>query len=145
MKTDSMPKICELTVGQRAAALGKAQADKRKAGRNRIKARNEKRIAAKFARNFGERGAAIRLRPCRLRLLGREHLGEPCRGSTVAAHASARGMGGCKGDRRSLVELCVGHHTEQERGFQSFDRRYQIDCKAEAANVAAELDAQGYA
>lgn len=117
--------------------------------KTRVRPKNAKRAAAKFERNFGERGAAIREMPClchgRTPAFGAKW---PCFGDTVAAHARARGMGGCKGDRRELVPLCQFHHVLagelRTHDRMSFEGNYGIDLTAEAARIAAELDAQGY-
>jgi hypothetical protein len=100
--------------------------------------RNAKRSRETFARNFGERGEAVRAMPCLCAKhsaawyfndLERHHAaGVPdafehddpdrprCEGDVQAAHVLARGMGGAKGDRRQLVPLCARHHDEAGEG-----------------------------
>lgn len=100
--------------------------------------RNIGRRARRFAEAFGERGAAVRGRPCLCR--GRS-LTSPCSGPVEAAHARSRGAGG---SRRDLVPLCRGHHREQHRrGVRTFAATYQLDLDAEARRIAVELDEEG--
>lgn len=106
--------------------------------RTPMKRINAERRAKLFARNFGKRSSAVRAMPC---------LVAGCRKESQAAHVRARGMGGARGDRRDLVPLCAHHHREAgERrttarlAFQAF---YLLDLEAEAARIAAELDAKG--
>lgn len=106
--------------------------------RSPMKRSNRRRRAATYARNFGERGAAVREMPCLLAPTG------GCRGRTEAAHATARGMGGHNGDRRSLVPLCTWHHRASgDMGAITFAAKYRIDLHEEAARIARELDARG--
>jgi hypothetical protein len=131
--------------------------------RTRIKPTNPKRRREAFARNFGERGEAVRAKPC-LALdkigawrWGPGELGEDwtlCRGPMQVAHVLARGMGATKGDRRQLVPLCAGHHDEAGEGSwkdeqpskrAAFQARYGLDLKAEAERIALELDERGLA
>lgn len=102
----------------------------------RLKPVNRERRAAAFARNFGQRGALVRAMPCLL-------AGPGCEGQVQAAHAQARGMGGAKGDRFSLVPLCAGHHRRQENGTKTFEAVHGLDLRAEAARIAADLTARG--
>ena len=100
---------------------------------------NPGRKAEKYERNFGERGATVREMPCLL--LGRV---DECARPIEAAHASARGMGGVKGDRRQLVPLCGRHHSISGRMAPSdFTARYQINLRHEADRIARELDVRG--
>ena len=109
----------------------------------RITPVNRERKAAKFERNFGDRGAAVREMTCLV--VSAPGQRTPCRGAIQAAHAKARGMGGCGGDRRSLVPLCARHHADQGGiGILTWQRITGIDLIAEAERVAAELDGQGY-
>jgi hypothetical protein len=86
----------------------------------------------------------------------------PPRGAVQAAHVVARGMGGAKGDRRQLVPLCAYHHGEAGEGRtspistavpggpevetqrQKFERRYGLDLTVKAAELAEQLDREGY-
>lgn len=99
---------------------------------------NRKRRAKAFARNYGDRGQAIREMPCLVH-------GYAC--WSVAAHVQARGMGGRKGDRRSLVPLCQTLHSELDDrlGVDAFDHKYQTDLRREASRIASLLDDMGYA
>ncbi|MCY0986000.1 hypothetical protein OV203_02590 [Nannocystis sp. ILAH1] len=101
--------------------------------RKPLPARNAARRARLLERNFGERGAAVRDMPCLL-------AGRGCDGRVEAAHVRSRGAGG---DRRELVPLCSGHHREQHCGVRTFCARYDINLRAEAERIAAELDARG--
>lgn len=96
-------------------------------------------------RNYGDRGEAVRAMPC---VVERECVGllRACFGPIQAAHVTARGMGGCNGDRRSLVSLCAAHHRQQgDMGVKSFERLHEIDLTAEAERIAAILDECGIA
>jgi hypothetical protein len=128
---------------------------------------NRKRKAAAFERNFGKRAEHVRASGCIIgqalareldevedfasRLVvavGHEQTGRACDfGPAQAAHARARGMGGCKGDRRDLVPLCARHHAQAgELGTSQradFERLHSISITAEAARIAAELDERG--
>ena len=93
-----------------------------------------------FARNYGERGAAIREMPCTV-----YQASDPpdlaCYGPVQAAHVIARGMGGCTSDRRSLVPLCMEHHRQQGNiGILSFQALYRVNLDVEAERIAIELD-----
>jgi hypothetical protein len=102
---------------------------------------NPKRRAAAQARNFGERGAAIRAMACLATKT-------PCRGRVHAAHVVARGMGGVKGSRRDLAPLCEHHHhaASEARTSQraAFEATHEINLFTEAARIAVELDEKGY-
>lgn len=107
---------------------------------------NRKQRAKKFKRNFGDRGEAVRSMICMV--FGRGY-NQPksiaCSGVIHAAHMTARGAGGCNGDRRDIGPLCAAHHTQQgSAGARTFDRLYSIDTRAEAGRIAIELDNQGY-
>lgn len=118
-----------------AGKLARAAGPKRKKAMRRT---NAKRRRAAYQRNFGSRSDVVRSMPC---------LVPGCPGQSVAAHAIARGMGGCKGDRRHLVPLCDAHHREagEHRTSQraDFERRHGVDLVAEAAWLAVELDRRG--
>lgn len=104
--------------------------------RSPIRRCNAKRRRESYARNYGERGDAVRAMPCLV--------GVGCRGPIQAAHVKARGMGGRGGDRRSLVPFCAGHHNEQStRGVLTFAAKYSLDLASEAGRIALELDARG--
>ena len=106
--------------------------------KTRIKPVNRSRKSMAFERNYGDRGAKVREMECLL------SGADPCGGAIQAAHVVARGMGGCNGDRRSLVPLCAHHHSEQGTiGIKSWQEHHGVDLKAEAARLAAELDDQG--
>lgn len=99
---------------------------------------NPKRRAKLYARNYGERGDAVREMACLLISAG------GCWGPIEAAHTVARGMGGMNGDRRHLVPMCCGHHRISGALAPSdFVARYKIDLRVEGRRVAAELDARG--
>lgn len=106
--------------------------------RTRVRARNPERKAETYARNFGERGDAVRAMRC---------LVAGCRYFPQACHARARQMGGHGGDRRSLVPLCDTHHRESSEFRTSaraaFERRTGLDLVAEAERIALELDERG--
>jgi len=106
--------------------------------RTPVKRVNRGRRAKLYERNFGKRGDAVREMACLL-LSTNE-----CERAIEAAHASARGMGGVKGDRRELVPLCGHHHAISGRMAPSdFIARYHINLRHEAGRIAAELDARG--
>ena len=66
-------------------------------------------------------------------------------GPVEAAHVKARGMGGCGGDRRSLVPLCTRCHREQHAiGLRAFGEKYEIDLHDHAARIALQLDEEGH-
>ena len=127
-----------------------------------LRKRNPERRAAAYARNFGDRADAIRAMPClaceverslasggMTRILGMFAIDfAPPRGAVQAAHVVARGMGGAKGDRRALVPLCAYHHGAAGEGRTSqredFERRYGLDLTAKAAELAEQLDREGY-
>ena len=113
--------------------------------KTRVKASNPERRKKAYARNFGDRADAVRKMACLVG--GRGEDPAPCQGDVVAAHVIARGMGGAKGDRRSLVPLCWAHHNEAgERGTTqraSFEARYEVDLLVESDRIAAELDDEG--
>jgi hypothetical protein len=123
--------------------------------RTRIKPTNTKRRRKAFARNYGERGDAVRLMTCLCADMDWPHPDvDACSGPVQAAHAIARGMGGAKGDRRQLVPLCALHHEEAGEGSRkaeqpskraAFEARYGLDVQAEAERIAVELDARGLA
>ena len=102
----------------------------------RLRPANSERRRRTFLRNFGERADLVRKMPCLLADRGPSL----CEGRVVAAHVKSRGAGG---DRRHLVPLCEGHHDQQHRwGIATFQQRHGLDLPAEAARIAAELDAR---
>ena len=57
-----------------------------------------------------------------------------CEGVTQAAHIRSRGAGGA--DHQNLLPLCVLHHHEQhEIGKLSFEARYTLSLRDEAASL----------
>ena len=112
---------------------------------SRINPVNRERKRKQYARNFGERATVIRSMPC----LVADHCDVTnCAGDPVAAHATARGMGGAKGDRRDLVPLCWWHHEEAGERRTSkrhaFELRYGFSVDEAAVRIAQLLDDQGY-
>ena len=106
----------------------------------RLRTRNPKRAAKSYARNYGDRGAAVRAMPC----LCAASDGRRCAGNIEAAHATARGMGGCNSSRRDLVPLCTHHHQRQHQLTPTdFAGSYGVDLKNEARRIAGELDERG--
>ena len=95
---------------------------KRKVGVAKV---NPERKARLYARNFGEWAAEIRMMSCEV--CGRV----PTEAfPNEAAHTVARGMGGCGGDKRTLLPLCRACH-------RAFDA-YQSPLLREDARDAAE-------
>lgn len=125
--------------------------------KTRIRPANPKRKAKAYARNYGERGDAVRAMGCLCVKALRswdfdEQVTEDTPGQCdahpiQAAHSVARGMGGAKGDRRDLVPLCGRHHAEAgERGTSqraAFEHRYDVSLGDEAHRIAVELDERG--
>jgi hypothetical protein len=127
----------------------------------RLATRNAGRKAASYRRNFGARADAVRQMRClgcvaAARLTARrlgladasefDAVGQAT--PTQAAHAVARGMGGVKGDRRSLVPLCSLHHAEageaRTTARAEFEARYRINLQHEAGLIAERLDSEGF-
>lgn len=107
--------------------------------KTRLRQFNPERRKKLFARNYGEdgkHGAWIREQPCAVQAFSA--FPSPCSGRHEAAHASDRGMGGCKGDRKALFCACSSHHGEHGAGHQTFEHRYQINCQDIAAQMWAE-------
>lgn len=52
------------------------------------------------------------------------------------AHVRARGMGGCKGDKNDVVDLCRVHHDESEHDRRGFEEKYGLNLRAEADSAA---------
>lgn len=104
------------------------------ARRTPMKRANPRRRRARHRRDFGARAPVVREMPCLA-------ASDTCSGPIEAAHARSRGAGG---DRRHLVPLCSAHHREQHTvGVRTFQKSYDLDLLAEAARIAAELDARG--
>jgi hypothetical protein len=103
---------------------------------------NRPRRAATFKRNYGTRGAAVRLLPCIA-----EHSGE-CEGPIEACHDRARGMGGRGGDRFELFSACRKHHREAgpRRGSKrkKFEERHGVDVGAVVKATAERLTSEGH-
>ena len=114
-----------------------------------LRKRNAKRAAMKYARNYGERGDAVRAMRCII--LG--VAGHRCRTPVEACHSDARGMGGVGGGRRDLFPGCSDAHREagerpgpgrwEGTARAAFVARYGIDPQTEADRIALELDARG--
>ena len=97
--------------------------------KTRIKAYNTKRRAKKRERNFGRRADWIAENfPCCV-----PGCNQP---SGPPHHVEARGMGGCKGDKRSLVPLCIFHHTEAHAGQVTFERKHNLHLSELAAHYS---------
>ena len=96
-----------------------------------MRTRNPKRRAAAYARNFGDHADTIRALPC---------LVPGCQHRAEAAHARARGMGGCKGSWRDLVPLCREHHEEageyRTTRRHAFELRHGVSLTVAAAELA---------
>lgn len=115
--------------------------------RSGVKKTNPARRKKQFERNFGERAEHIRGMSC----IASPDADAPfdsrrvvCNGDVQAAHVIARGMGGCNGDRRSLVPLCAIHHQQQGSiGNMHFDALYGLDMRICAARIAVQFDEQG--
>ena len=115
-----------------------------------LRQRNPERRKKAFDRNFGTRRAWIVSLGCLLAC----HPLHRCTGKVEAAHVTARGMGGAKGDRRKQVPLCEGGHKEagehpglgRWEGTQRalFQAKYDKDLMAEAEDLALRADALGY-
>lgn len=109
--------------------------------RTRINPINRKRKAELHARNFGDEAEAVRMLPCLCWARTCTWNRDRCRGDVVAAHVTARGMGGAKGGRLDLVPLCDAHHREAGEARTSereaFESRYGLDLRAEADRLAA--------
>ncbi len=116
--------------------------------RTRLKSENPERRAEMRKRNFPDRKivAPWCLVALRLAEYQRAHgakmipagwtkcwAGEPDPAHVV----HSRGMGGCNSDKTLVVDLCRGHHGEQEGRSAAFEAKYGIDLRAEAAKKAA--------
>ena len=115
--------------------------------RTRINPRNDDRAVEMRARNFPDVPAstlfcfiAHELRRWQASNGGK---GKPigwsdCWGPVGWAHViHTRGMGGVGSSRDEVVQLCLGHHSEQEGTTAAFEARYRVDLAAEAARSAA--------
>ena len=80
---------------------------------------NPERRAALYARNFGEWADEIRAMPCWGCGTTREKID--------AAHTVARGMGGCGGDKRTLLPLCADNIATQRIGCHTRFDRYVLE------------------
>lgn len=132
---------------RRGKGLARGEGPKRTTA---IKARNPKRRAAKWEKNYGARRAWIVSLGC----LIAGHPLHRCEGPLDAAHVIATGMGGAKSDRRKIVCLCRAAHREAGEhpgigrwdGTQraAFQAKYEVDLIEQAADLAARADALGY-
>lgn len=88
--------------------------------RQPIKRANRKRKAAKWERNFGDKRHWIVTLNCEVTGVVEED------GHKIdAAHMKARGMGGCGGDKTTLVPLEHGVHTDfDEMSVAKFKTKY---------------------
>jgi len=85
----------------------------------RVKPVNPERKAKLFERNFGDKAEWIREQPCEVTGA------DPLAWKIDAAHAKARGMGGCGGDKRDLVPLVWFVHVAfDEASDGDFLKRY---------------------
>lgn len=102
--------------------------------RQAMKHVNAKRRARLYERNFSGgvgHDSYIRSLPCCLCPKGKQTT------PTQAAHAKARGLGGCGGDYTKLVPLCFWHHNEHGRvGNAGIFGAYAVDLLALAAKLA---------
>lgn len=110
--------------------------------KTRINATNPERLARLRAQQFPERPAvkpwclvALKLAEYRRKHGAKQ---QPagwfrCWGPVDPAHVVTRGAGGKADD---VVDLCRGHHREQEGRTAEFEERYGVDLKAEAARLA---------
>lgn len=109
---------------------------------------NKERRAKAYARNYGDRADYVRDMNCRILPLHKLLDRVTCSGRIQAAHVKARGMGGCKGDRRDLLNLCAAHHKEagERRTSQraAFEEKWGIDLEDEAKKLAEWLDGLGF-
>jgi len=109
--------------------------------RTRVKPVNRERKAELHARNFGEEAEAVWMLPCLCWARTCTWNRDRCRGDVVAAHVTARGMGGDKGGRFDLVPLCDAHHREAGEARTSeraaFEARYGLDLRKLADDAAA--------
>ena len=130
---------------KRSKPLERGDGPKRKTP---MKRKNPKRKRKLYERNYGDRAAAVRDMHCLVVPLHALDQRITCRGRIVAAHVRARGMGGAKGDRRDLVNLCAKHHDEagEYRTSQraAFEAKWGVDLMEEARKLAERLDEQGY-
>jgi len=63
-----------------------------------------------------------------------ETLVHVCLGPVQVCHVKSRGAGGA--DDSNVVAMCAAAHDEQHRlGIRSFQKRWDIDLKAEAASL----------
>lgn len=79
--------------------------------KTRLRSVNRRRQAKKYERNFGQHSDWIRSHACCA--CGRP---ESDTMTIQAAHAKARGMGGCGGDKTDLVPLCFDCHLRETEG-----------------------------
>ena len=101
--------------------------------RRRLPARNTKRRAAAYLRNFGPEAGAVRAMPCAVANCECEYRPTEAGGSDPA-HVVSVGAGGCRFD---IIPLCMFHHAEQHRiGVGSFEALHRLDMRAMADTIA---------
>lgn len=67
-----------------------------------------------------------------------------CWGGLEQAHViRARGMGGVNSSPDQIVDLCHGHHLEQEGRSAAFEARYGVDLRKEAKLRASKRPEEG--
>lgn len=89
-----------------------------------IRRANPERLARLEKRNFGPHGEFVRKLPCLVPECGRP---------AERAHLRPRGMGGCKGDWRELINLCAAHHRGargQEGRTAAFEAEHRLSLAA---------------
>lgn len=114
-----------MTVGRRRTPLSRGAGPKSK-----------RRKASEFQRIYGGRDRVrwVKSLPC----IAAPH---GCVGAIENAHTENGGMGR-KADASSIVPACGLHHRALHiLGAETFQFRYRVDLKAEAARVAARWDA----
>lgn len=86
--------------------------------RGRLRPVNRERQAWKYERNFGVYSEWIRRQDCAT--CGK-------RAPSEASHVDARGMGGCGGDKWSLIPQCMDCHKEYEGGKKTYRTRLMVE------------------
>jgi hypothetical protein len=99
-------------------------------------------MLTKYERAYGKggrRGDAVRRMRCitQSTRLGRRF---KCPGLVQASHVSARGMGGVKGDSRSLVPHCASCHDWYGKNPSGYQLATGLHLLHEARVIAVELD-----
>lgn len=108
--------------------------------KTRMKARNSKRKAKLYAKNFGEHADWVRTLACLVN-------DAECRGLVEPHHYPTVGSGGTA---KNITPLCNFHHIAQfhRMGPKTFQERYGLDLKAIAAclwkiNGGTDVDTSG--